>query len=54
MQALKAAPDALALPLPEALGAAEVSLVPGACAQPAKVNAVAHTSVPARVRVFFT
>jgi hypothetical protein len=54
MHALKAAPEALALALPEALGAVEVSLVPGACAQLAKVKAAAHASVPTRVTVFFT
>jgi hypothetical protein len=53
MQALKAAPEALAL-LPEALGASEAAPVPGALAQLANVRAAAHTSAPARVRVFFT
>jgi len=52
MQALKAAPEALALA--EALGASEAAPVPGACAQLANVRAAAHTSAPARVRVFFT
>jgi len=53
MQALKAAPDALPLALPGALGAADEP-VPGACAQLERVKAAAQRSAPARVRVFFT
>jgi hypothetical protein len=55
MQALKAAPDALALgALAGALGAADEPPVPGAWAHPVRVKAAAHTRTPARVRVCFT
>jgi hypothetical protein len=53
MQALKAAPDALALALPGALGAAEEP-VPGARAQLVSVKAAAQIRPAAIVRVFFT
>ncbi|HEX5384148.1 MAG TPA: hypothetical protein VFW54_05870 [Propionibacteriaceae bacterium] len=54
MQALNAAPEALALgALAGALGAADEP-VPGAWAQLPSVKAAAQTRPPARVRVFFT
>jgi hypothetical protein len=54
MQALNAAPEALALgALAGALGAADEP-VPGAWAQLLSVRAAAHTRPLARVRVFFT
>jgi len=53
MQALKAAPAALALALAGALGAADEP-VPGASAQLVRVKAAAQIKAAAKVRIFFT